>query len=109
MARPVTIWALGLALIACGQALGGEPERPAPPGPHFLSRLSPVGGWDPDGGGLLHWWNRDCFPRICAPDDYCRKPPPRVCWPRYSPVYTWGPLQSANPPSHGSPDLTKPH
>jgi hypothetical protein len=45
----------------------------------FLNRIAPVGGCDPDGGGLFHWWDPHCFPRPCGPDDYCRTPFPRFC------------------------------
>jgi hypothetical protein len=83
--------ALLLVLGACGQAVGGEHGRPDPGRPpHVLRRLAPAGGWNP-GGGLLHWWNPHCFPRYGGPDDYCRKPPPKVCWPPYPPYYVWGP------------------
>jgi hypothetical protein len=49
-----------------------------------------AGGWNP-GGGLWHWWAKCCFPCCGAPDDYCRKPLPCVCWPDYSAYYKWGP------------------
>ena len=51
-----------LTLISCGQALGGENGSRAPPRRHFLQRLHPAGGWNPYGGGLLHWWDPHCFP-----------------------------------------------
>jgi hypothetical protein len=54
-------------------------------------QFGPVGGWNPYGGGLLHWWPQHCFPRDCGPNDCCRKPLPRVCWPPYPPYYIWGP------------------
>ena len=79
-----------LTLIAGGQGLSGEPQRCEPAQGGFLQRFHPVGGWDPYGGGLLHWWDPHCFPRCGAPDDYCRKPLPRVCWPPYPPYYVWG-------------------
>ncbi len=63
--------------------------RPGSPGP--------AGGWFPYGGGLLHWWPRHCFPRCGAPDDYCRKPLPHVCWPPYPPYYIWGPPEICCP------------
>ena len=48
-----------------------------------LSRLGPVGGWNPDGRGIFHWWDGDCFSSPRTPDDYCRKPLPRLhCLPR---------------------------
>ena len=80
--------AVGLVLGAC--RLSAAPPCCDPPEDEFLRRLSPVGGWHPYGGGLLHWWPRDCFPRCGGPDDYCRKPLPRVCWPPYPPYYIWG-------------------
>jgi hypothetical protein len=73
-----------------------------------LQRLHPVGGWDPYGGGLLHWWNRHCFPHDCGPDDYCRKPLPKVCWPPYPPSYTWGPPELNDHPSQGLRDRNPP-
>ena len=54
-------------------------------------RLRPVGGWHPDNGGLLHWWPHHCFLCAGAPDTYCRKPIPHVCWPPYPPYYIWAP------------------
>lgn len=83
--------AAGLALLAGSWAYGGNPSccEPSPKG--FLQRFSPVGGWFPDSGGLLHWWPQHCFPCRSAPDDYCRKPLPKICWPPYPPYYIWGP------------------
>jgi hypothetical protein len=75
------IWAIVLAATACASARGGEPTDGQPHGPGFFQRLRPRGGWNPDGGGLFHWWNPHCFPRTCGPDDYCRKPMPAVCRP----------------------------
>ena len=72
-------WALVLGLIASDQALGGDRGSFEPRPQHFLQRLRPVGGWHPDGGGLLHWWDPHCFPRCGGPDDYCRKPFPNLC------------------------------
>jgi hypothetical protein len=79
-----------LGVVAGGRALGGDHESCPPPEAHFLKRLRPVGGWNPYGGGVFHWWKRECFPRCGGPDDYCRKPPPNVCWPAYPPCYIWG-------------------
>jgi hypothetical protein len=103
-----------LALVAAGESFGGEPpcSEPRPTIPivacsedHattegaacFLQRLGPVGGWNPYGGGLLRWWPPHCFPCGGAPDDYCRKPLPRVCWPPYPPYYIWGPPEICPP------------
>ena len=80
-----------LTLIVGGQVFGGERECCDPPQQNFLQRLHPVGGWQPYGGGLLHWYNYHCFPCGGAPDDYCRKPLPRLCWPAYPAYYQWGP------------------
>ena len=81
-------WTLVLTLITCGQVIGSEYGCPEPDGcQNFLQRMSPAGGWHPDAGGLWHWWNPCCFPRCGGPDDYCRKPPPKVCWPPYPPYY----------------------
>ena len=91
MRSRVKAWALLLTLAVCGQGLGGEHGCCEPPQQGFLQRLAPVGGCDPYGGGLLHWWPQHCFPCKGAPDDYCRKPLPRVCWPPYPPYYIWGP------------------
>lgn len=89
--RRLRTWALVLAMGACGRVFGGEGGHPGPGHPHILRRIHPVGGWHPDGGGLLHWWNPHCFPPCGGPDDYCRKPPPQVCWPPYPPYYRWVP------------------
>jgi hypothetical protein len=80
--------AIALALTGTSAANGGEPDVPNPHPSHFLQRIRPDGGWNP-GGGLFHWWNPHCFPQACAPNDYCRKPAPNVCWPPYPPYYRW--------------------
>ena len=75
-----------LAGIACtvtaltiGQkSYGGEPAESNPQPHQFRCRFAPAGGWNPYGGGLFHWWNPNCFPRPCGPDDYICKPLPRV-------------------------------
>jgi hypothetical protein len=89
--------ALVLVLGACGRATAGECGHPDAGRPHVFQRVHPAGGWHPDSGGLFHWWNPHCFPRCGGPDDYCRKPPPNVCWPPYPPFYTWGPPQLRSP------------
>jgi hypothetical protein len=99
MRSRVTAWALVVALSACGQGHGGERDDAEQPQQSFLHRLKPVGGWCPDTGGLLRWWGADCLPRYEAPDDYCRKPLPRTCWPGYSSFYRWEP--PATPQSNG--------
>src|SRR5271165_7001821 len=97
MRSQVTMWAFVFTLITYGRALGGEPAYDESPQQRFLQRLHPVGGWHPYGGGLLHWWNPHCFPRCGGPDDYCRKPPPRVCWPPYPPSTSGGRRRSIIP------------
>ena len=97
------LW-LGAALVvllAWGRGSGSEPQCCPPPQANFLERLHPVGGWHPDSGGLLHWWNPHCFPCCGGPDDYCRKPLPHVCWPHYPPYYIWGPPGVCSPPDCG--------
>jgi len=107
MRSQVTMWAFVLILIAYGRALGGEPADGESPQQGFLHRLHPVGGWNPYGGGLLHWWNPHCFPCRGTLDDYCRKPLPRVCWPPYPPYYTWGTQATGYPRNSGTrPDAT---
>jgi hypothetical protein len=76
--------ARGASSCPCGDADGGFVQR-------IFRRVSPAGGWRPYGTGWLHWWPCCCFPLCGAPDDYCRKPLPKVCWPPYPPYYTWGP------------------
>jgi hypothetical protein len=95
MRRHAWIGALVLALIG-GRGLAGEHSCCEPPEDCFLKRVKPVGGWCPY-GGLLHWWNPHCFPCCGAPDDYCRKPLPCVCWPPYPPYYIWGPPEICYP------------
>lgn len=97
MSNTLRAWTLVLTLVTCGQVLGGE-NGPSDPGRQpFLQRVKPVGGWHPDGGGMLHWWNPHCFPRCGGPDDYCRKPLPRACWPAYPPFYIGGPSPAGYP------------
>jgi hypothetical protein len=80
-------WTVVLCIVAMCQSLSGVGQAHEPCPHHLLGRIQPQGGWHPDGGGLLHWWNPNCFPRCGGPDSYCRKPPPRVCWPPYPPYY----------------------
>jgi hypothetical protein len=89
--RKVRSWSALLVLLAVSQAAAGEPGYPALGRPHLRHRFGPAGGWNPDGGGLLHWWDPHCFPRCAGPDDYCRKPMPRICWPPYTLDYRWTP------------------
>lgn len=57
---------------------GGEPAQPEAQPHRLRCRFAPVGGWNPYGGGLFHWWNPNCFALPCGPDDYDRKPIPRL-------------------------------
>jgi hypothetical protein len=74
--------ALISVLVAAGRGIAVDPPCSCEP-PRECRRVGPVGGWNPYGGGLLHWWNPDCESHYCGPDDYCRKPLPRMCWPTY--------------------------
>jgi hypothetical protein len=80
MRSQVSMGTIVLTLISCGQGFGGDDGRVDEPSRrHFLQRFHPVGGWNPYGGGVLHWWNPHCYPCQTVPDDYCRKPLPQVC------------------------------
>jgi hypothetical protein len=87
--RPTMLRLSGIGIVL-GVILATTPafaQGPCTQGPnnasHPLCRFGPAGGWNPDGRGLFHWWDRDCFTRPCTPDDYCRKPMPRLyCTPR---------------------------
>jgi hypothetical protein len=107
MTGQASLWAFVLAVIIGAPGYGGD--CCAPPQQPFLQRLAPVGGWNPYGGGLLHWWDPCCAPHCGAPDDYCRKPLPRVCWPPYPPYYTWGPADGRPSQSHGPNGCNNPH
>ncbi len=98
---------LALGLIASAQAHGGDTGQCEPPQQGCLQRLNPVGGWNPYGGGLFHWWNRHCFPRCGGPDDYCRKPLPRVCWPAYPAYYIQAPPEGSCPYGGGRADCAR--
>jgi hypothetical protein len=106
--RQLWIGALVLALLAAGQGHAAEGGCGKPSEDCFLKRLGPVGGWNPYGGGLLHWWNPCCF---CggAADDYCRKPLPQICWPAYTSYYIRGPQEICCPKGNGRPDCHKAH
>jgi hypothetical protein len=97
----VVLAGLGLA----GGAAAGGGECCPPPEPNWLHRLSPVGGWKPDGWGVLGWWNPYCFPCAGTRDDYCRKSLPCACWPPYPPFFTFGPPDApqACPGCRGGP------
>jgi hypothetical protein len=74
---------LGLALMSSPAEAGDTSNETPPAKPHLLRRIAPVGGWDPDGLGMFHWWKPNCFGLNRNPDDYCRKPIPRpFCPPR---------------------------
>jgi hypothetical protein len=90
MRRHLWIGVLLVALLSRGGELAAQSSCCAPSEDCFLKRLGPVGGWNPYGGGLLHWWDPCCFPHCGGPNDYCRKPLPNVCWPPYPPYYIWG-------------------
>ncbi len=98
MNRHLWLGTLALLLLGGHELRAGSADCP-PPADGFLQRLGPVGGWCPDAGGLLRWWNPHCFPCGCSPDDYCRKPMPCVCWPAVYPSYfIWGSGDTACPP-----------
>ncbi len=99
MRRQTWIGAVLLALLVGGWTWAGEPAC-CEPGPGLLHKVGPAGGWNPYGGGLLHWWKPCCFPRCGAPDDYCRKKMPYPCWHGYPPWYVWGPPESCCPPGN---------
>jgi len=99
-AAVVSLWGVAMLVGASARAKGGEAYETRPGSPRFLRRFGPAGGWHPDSGGLWHWWNPHCYPRCGGPDDYCRKPPPNVCWPSYPPYYIWAP-QSPDGPCPG--------
>jgi hypothetical protein len=108
MTRQARIGAVLLAQIAAGWAFGGEPPC-SEPRACSLQQLGPVGGWDPYGGGLLHWWPKHCFPRCGAPDDYCRKPLPPVCWRCYPSYYIWAPPDVCPPQGKCRPPSRETH
>jgi hypothetical protein len=97
MAGEAYLWALLLGMIMGAPGYSGECCTPLQE--PFLERMAPAGGWHPYGGGLLHWWNPCCFPCCGAPDDYCRKPLPKFCWPAYPPYYIWGAPEGGHPPT----------
>ena len=92
--------------VAC-QALANDPRCCPPPQQGILKRCQPVGGWHPY-GPMLGWWNPHCFPRCGAPDDYCRKNLPNLCWPNYPPFYQWGPPEICFPRCHKGGLCTQP-
>jgi hypothetical protein len=109
MRRQAWLGVILLVLCATGWACGGEPVCTEPCAACSPGQLGPAGGWCPYGGGLLHWWPRQCFPCAGAPDDYCRKPLPRVCWPQYPPYYIWGPPEDCSPPGRCGPSSRESH
>lgn len=104
MNRQKCIGAILITLIAGSSVVAGEPSWGEPARPSILQSWHPQGGWNPYGGGLLRWWPRHCFPCCGAPDDYCRKPLPRVCWPPYPSYYQWGPPEICCPQGNGCRD-----
>ena len=110
MKAHVWIGTVAATLLAGAWGLGAEPPSCQPALDGFLKRLAPAGGWKPYGDGLLKWWPQHCFPRCGAPDDYCRKPLPCVCWPPYPAYYQWGPPEVRHPQDGNCPRAcNKPH
>jgi hypothetical protein len=104
MRNHVKLWTIALTMMTSSQALAGEPGDWEAQRPHFFSRLRPKGGWNPDGRGMFHWWNPNCYPGWCGPDDYCRKPTPNVCRPcSPAPVPAYPPPPPAIPAPPFSP------
>lgn len=89
-------------VIAGGRGVAEEPRCSEPAQDGFLQPWRPVCGFSPYGGGLLNWWDPHCFPCWYGPDDYCRKPLPRVCWSGYPSYYIWGPPETCCPQKNGS-------
>jgi hypothetical protein len=85
---------LGITLISVlGSAVAANAQSYPPPSPNqrsLIDRMAPRGGWFPDQGGLFCWMPRCKFPNCWGPDTYCRKPAPQVCWPPYTPDYSFG-------------------
>jgi hypothetical protein len=109
MSRAAWIGAFLISLVMSGRGFGGEPPCGEPSPGRFLQGVGPAGGWDPYGGGLLHWWPAHCFPRCGGPDDYCRKKLPPVCWPPYPPWYIEGPPETCCPPRRAPACCNPPH
>jgi hypothetical protein len=107
MKPPEWIGALLLVLMLGGQGQGGLRACDGTPQPGFWHRFAPAGGWNPYGGGVLHWWDPHCFPRCGGPDDYCRKPLPRVCWPARPTCPAPGPAAGGPPQLPRSQDVRK--
>ena len=100
---------LVLTVATFSRVLAGDSSHGESSQQPFLDRFHPVGGWHPYGGGLTHWWNPHCFPCQSAPDDYCRKPLPRVCSPAYLPFYSWGTPEICYPRTGSPSACVKPH
>src|ERR1700724_3330922 len=109
MKRHLWIGAFVVALIAGSRGPAGGPQCCEASRDPFLKRVGPVGGWHPYGGSLIRWWNPCCFPRCGAPDDYCRKPLPSVCWLAYPSYYLWGPPEICAAHGDGPRGCNKPH
>lgn len=75
------VWVLSVVLFVGASGRCAEPPCCEPPRQCFFERVCPAGGCNPYGGGVLHWWQRRCFSWCFGPDDYCRKPLPKVCRP----------------------------
>ncbi len=88
---------LGVILLGVGRGMSAEPQSLETAGGSLLHRIAPVGGCFPYGGGVLRWWNGQCFPCVGAPDDYCRKPLPSVSWPAYPCYFRWGTPETGSP------------
>jgi hypothetical protein len=94
-----------VCVMLAAHTFAGECEAPSKP---FLERVKPAGGFSPYPGGLLHWWPRDCFPCGGAPDDYCRKCLPKVCWPPYPYYFGWGAPERPSCPCPKQPAACSP-
>jgi hypothetical protein len=108
MKRHARLWAALLTATMCAAAHAGDTVDEDNQHPNFFARLKPRGGWNPDGRGIFHWWNPHCYPRSCAPDDYCRKPMPNLCRPflnaSYAPSAPFSPpVSHPDDPGTGAP------
>jgi hypothetical protein len=67
-----------LSALLLGAMATGAPPCGKPDSSCAVHQFAPAGGWFPYGGGLLHWWNPQWFPRCGGPDDYDRKCLPHI-------------------------------
>src|SRR5208282_4950345 len=108
MKRDVPALLCLLVAVAAGAPARAQEPGPVPTGSPTNCPDAPACNLHGGGPSWCHW-TAGCFPQCGCPDDYCRNPYPRQCWPPYPSFYQCVPAgDCAHPPcvGVGNKDLT---